>query len=254
MSRLVNANEFEAMRKAGLLVALAHEAVAEAVKPGVSSKDLDAIAERVILQGGGRPAFKGYGGFPATICASYNEEVVHGIPSRRRLEEGDIIAVDIGAIVDGYYGDSAWTYGVGRLEPRVQSLLEVTEQSLYAGLSQARAGKNLGAVGAAVQQVVEGAGFAVVRDFVGHGIGQNLHEPPQIPNYKTEDPGPLLQRGDALAIEPMVNIGGHEVRVKKNGWTVVTKDGSWSAHFEHTVIVQDGEPEITTKRSGVLAL
>lgn len=254
MSRLQRTSEYEAMRKAGRLVALAHEAIAEAIRPGVSSKDLDAIAEQVIVSGGGRPAFKGYGGFPATICASYNEEVVHGIPSRRRLEEGDIIAVDIGAIVDGYYGDSAWTYGVGSLEPQVQRLLAVTEESLYAGLAQARAGQPLGLVGAAVQEVVEAAGFSVVRDFVGHGIGRNLHEPPQIPNYRTEDPGPVLEVGEALAIEPMVNIGGYGVRIKKNGWTVVTKDGSWSAHFEHTVIVSEGDPEITTKRSGVLAL
>jgi methionyl aminopeptidase len=254
MSLLKNPSEFEAMRRAGLLVAQAHEAIAEAVAPGVSSKDLDAIAEAVITKGGGRPAFKGYHGFPATICASYNEEVVHGIPSRRKLEEGDIIAVDIGAIVDGYYGDSAWTYGVGKLEPQVARLLEVTEASLYAGLSEARAGRRLGRVGGAVQDVVEAAGFSVVRDFVGHGIGSNLHESPQIPNYRTADEGPVLQVGEALAIEPMVNIGGHQVRVKKNGWTVVTTDGSWSAHFEHTIIVTEGEPEITTRRSGVLAL
>lgn len=254
MSRLTKLSEFEAMRKAGHLVALAHEAIADAIRPGVSSKELDAIAEQVIVQGGGKPAFKGYGGFPATICASYNDEVVHGIPSRRRLEEGDIISVDIGAIVDGYYGDSAWTYGVGQLEARVQELLEVTERSLYAGLANARAGQPLGLVGAAVQEVVEAAGFSVVRDFVGHGIGRNLHEAPQIPNYRTEDPGPVLEAGEALAIEPMVNVGGYGVRTKKNGWTVVTKDGSWSAHFEHTVIVSEGDPEITTKRSGLLAL
>ncbi|MEB3223012.1 MAG: type I methionyl aminopeptidase [Candidatus Sericytochromatia bacterium] len=254
MSVLKKASEFEAMRKAGLLVALAHEAIAEAVRPGISSKDLDVIAEAVIVKGGGRPAFKGYHGFPATICASYNEEVVHGIPSRRKLEEGDIISVDIGAIFDGYYGDSAWTYGVGKLSPEVAKLLEVTEASLYSGLAQARAGHRIGRVGGAVQDVVEVAGFSVVRDFVGHGIGPNLHESPQIPNYRTHDEGPVLQLGEALAIEPMVNIGGHEVRVKKNGWTVVTTDGSWSAHFEHTVIVTEGEPEITTRRSGVLAL
>jgi methionyl aminopeptidase len=254
MSVLKKASEFEAMRKAGLLVAQAHEAIAEAVRPGISSKDLDVIAEAVIVKGGGRPAFKGYHGFPATICASYNEEVVHGIPSRRKLEEGDIISVDIGAIYDGYYGDSAWTYGVGKLSPEVAKLLEVTEASLFSGLAQARAGHRIGRVGGAVQEVVEAAGFSVVRDFVGHGIGPNLHESPQIPNYRTLDEGPVLQLGEALAIEPMVNIGGHEVRVKKNGWTVVTTDGSWSAHFEHTVIVTEGEPEITTRRSGVLAL
>ncbi|MEB3197060.1 MAG: type I methionyl aminopeptidase [Candidatus Sericytochromatia bacterium] len=254
MSRLTQTSEFEAMRAAGRLVAMAHEAIAEAVKPGVSSKELDAIAERVIVSGGGVPAFKGYHGFPATICASYNEEVVHGIPSRRRLEEGDIISVDIGAIVDGYYGDSAWTYAVGRVAPDVQRLLEVTEQSLMAGLAEARGGLPLRSVSGAVQDVVEAAGFSVVRDFVGHGIGKNLHESPQIPNFRTAEEGPILVPGDALAIEPMVNIGGHQVKVKKNGWTVVTTDGSWSAHFEHTIIVTEGEPEITTRRSGVLAL
>lgn len=254
MSVLKRESEFDAMRRAGRLVAQAHEAIAEAVRPGVSSKDLDAIAEEVIVKGGGRPAFKGYHGFPATICASYNEEVVHGIPSRRKLEEGDIISVDIGAIVEGYYGDSAWTYGVGKLDPRVARLLEVTEKSLYAGLSEARAGHRLVRVSGAVQDVVEAAGFSVVRDFVGHGIGPNLHESPQIPNFRMADEGPVLQLGEALAIEPMVNIGGHQVRVKKNGWTVVTTDGSWSAHFEHTIIVTEGEPEITTRRSGVLAL
>ena len=254
MSILKTEAEFEAMRRAGRLVAQAHEAIAEAVKAGISSKDLDTIAEDVIVKGGGKPAFKGYHGFPATICASYNEEVVHGIPNRRKLEEGDIISVDIGAIIDGHYGDSAWTYGVGQVSPEVQRLLEITEKSLYAGLAAARAGNHVGDIGGAVQDVVEAAGFSVVRDFVGHGIGRNLHESPQIPNFRMPDPGPILKAGEALAIEPMVNIGGYGVRVKKNGWTVVTNDGLWSAHFEHTIIVNDGEPEITTRRSGVLAL
>lgn len=246
MSVLADPAAFDAMRRAGALVARAHAAVKEAVRPGVSSRDLDAIAERVIAGGGGRPAFKGYHGFPATICASVNEEVVHGIPNRRRLEEGDIISVDIGAIVDGYYGDSAWTYAVGTVAPEVKKLLEVTEASLFAGLAQAKAGQHLALVSGAVQDVVEAAGFSVVRDFVGHGIGKNLHESPQIPNFRSGDDGPILRPGEALAIEPMVNIGGCGVRVKKNGWTVVTDDGTWSAHFEHTVIVGEGAPEITT--------
>lgn len=254
MSNITAEAELQAMRKAGLLVAQAHEAIAEAVKVGISSKELDAIAERVIVQGGGRPAFKGYHGFPATVCASYNEEVVHGIPSRRRLEDGDIIAIDIGAIVDGFYGDSAWTYGVGTLAPEVKRLLEVTEKSLYAGLAAARAGNRLHAVSGAIQDVIDADGFGIVRDFVGHGIGRNLHESPQIPNFRTRDEGPVLVAGDALAIEPMVNLGTHEVRVKKNGWTVVTNDGKWSAHFEHTIIVTDGDPVITTSRSGALPL
>lgn len=247
MSVLKSEQEVEAMKKAGRLVALAHQAIREAVKPGVSSRDLDEIAERVITEGGGKPAFKGYHGFPATICASVNEEVVHGIPNRRKLEEGDIISVDIGAIVDGYYGDSAWTYPVGRVAPEVAKLLEVTEASLYAGIAGARAGARLAAISGGVEDVVNAHGFGIVRDFVGHGIGRNLHESPQIPNYRTGDEGPVLHEGEALAIEPMVNIGTHKVKTKKNGWTVVTEDGSWSAHFEHTIIVQNGDPLITTR-------
>ncbi|MFP5501301.1 MAG: type I methionyl aminopeptidase [Candidatus Sericytochromatia bacterium] len=247
MSVLTKPEEFEAMKKAGRLVALAHQAVRQAVKPGVSSRDLDEIAERVIVEAGGKPAFKGLYGFPATICASVNEEVVHGIPNRRKLVEGDIISVDIGAVVDGYYGDSAWTYAVGTVDPEVQKLLTVTEESLYAGIRAAVAGRPLIELSGAVQDVVEAAGFAVVRDFVGHGIGRNLHEAPQVPNFRMGEPGPTLRKGEALAIEPMVNIGTHQVKTKKNGWTVVTGDGKWSAHFEHTIIVQDGEAVITTK-------
>lgn len=247
MSVLTKPEEFEAMKKAGRLVALAHQAVRQAVKPGVSSRDLDEIAERVIVEAGGKPAFKGLYGFPATICASVNEEVVHGIPNRRKLAEGDIISVDIGAVVDGYYGDSAWTYAVGTVDPEVQKLLTVTEESLYAGIRAAVAGRPLIELSGAVQDVVEAAGFAVVRDFVGHGIGRNLHEAPQVPNFRMGEPGPTLRKGEALAIEPMVNIGTHQVKTKKNGWTVVTGDGKWSAHFEHTIIVQDGEAVITTK-------
>lgn len=235
------------MKKAGRLVALAHQAVRQAVKPGVSSRELDEIAERVIVEAGGKPAFKGLYGFPATICASVNEEVVHGIPNRRKLMDGDIISVDIGAVVDGYYGDSAWTYAVGTVDPEVQKLLAVTEESLYAGIRAAVAGRPLAELSGAVQDVVEANGFAVVRDFVGHGIGRNLHEAPQVPNFRMGEPGPTLRAGEALAIEPMVNIGTHVVKTKKNGWTVVTADGKWSAHFEHTIIVQDGEALITTK-------
>lgn len=254
MSVLQADSEFQAMRRAGRLVADAHAAIREAVKAGVSSKDLDAIAEAVIVKGGGKPAFKGYHGFPATVCASYNEEVVHGIPNRRKLEEGDIISIDIGAIVDGYYGDSAWTYGVGQIRPEVKRLLEVTEASLFAGIAKARAGSHLVEVSGAIEDVINAAGFGIVRDFVGHGIGRNLHESPQIPNFRMGDDGPILRAGEALAIEPMVNIGTHLVRVKKNGWTVVTNDGSWSAHFEHTIIVTDGEPEITTQQSAAVVL
>lgn len=249
MSIIKKPEDVEAMKKAGRLVALAHQAVREAVKPGVSSRDLDEIAERVIVQNGGKPAFKGLYGFPATICASVNEEVVHGIPNRRKLVDGDIISVDIGAVVDGYYGDSAWTYAVGEVAPEVAKLLAVTEESLYAGIRAAKAGSPMIELSGAVQDVVEANGFSVVRDFVGHGIGRNLHESPQVPNFRMHEagPGPILRDGEALAIEPMVNIGKHQVKTKKNGWTVVTADGTWSAHFEHTIIVQDGEALITTK-------
>lgn len=248
MAVIKTAQELEAMKKAGRLVGLAHQAIREAVKPGVSSRDLDEIAERVIRDGGGKPAFKGYHGFPATICASVNEEVVHGIPNRRKLEDGDIISVDIGAIVDGYYGDSAWTYAVGTIRPEVQKLLEVTEASLYAGIAAAKPGAYVNDISGAVEDVVNAAGFGIVRDFVGHGIGTNLHESPQIPNFRMADKGALLREGEALAIEPMVNIGTEQVKIKKNGWTVVTTDGSWSAHFEHTIVITaDGEPVITTR-------
>lgn len=247
MGIIADEKAITAMKQAGRLVALAHQAIREAVAPGVSSRDLDEIAERVIVEAGGRPAFKGYHGFPATICASVNEEVVHGIPNRRKLAEGDIISVDIGAIVDGYYGDSAWTYAVGRVDPEVQRLLDVTEASLFAAIRAARPGNRVGDIGAAVEAVVRPAGFGIVRDFVGHGIGTSLHESPQIPNFRMEDPGPVLKAGEAIAIEPMINMGTHEVRVKKNGWTVVTEDGRWSAHFEHTIVIGEQGPLITTR-------
>lgn len=244
-------HELDAMRRAGRLVGLAHRAVQPYIKPGVSTRDLDEIVEEVITKGGGRPAFKGYGGFPGSICASPNEVVVHGFPNRRKLQEGDIIAVDIGAEVDGHYGDSAWTYGVGELAPEVAKLLEVTEASLYAGLAKARAGNHVEDIGAAVQDVVEAAGFSVVREYVGHGIGRKLHGSPSIPNYRSGERGMLLVPGMGLAIEPMVNIGTASVVTKKDGWTVVTKDGKWSAHFEHTIIVGEGDPEITTGVKGL---
>lgn len=239
-------HELAAMRRAGRLVAEAHKAVRAAVAPGVSTRELDAIAEQVIVAGGGRPAFKGYGGFPGAVCASPNEVVVHGFPNRRKLQAGDIITIDIGAEVDGHYGDSAWTYAVGEVAPEVRRLLEVTEASLYAGLAQARAGRHVEDISGAVQDVAEKAGFSLVREYVGHGIGRVLHGKPQVPNVRTGVRSPQLQVGQGLAIEPMVNMGRPEVYTKKDGWTVVTRDGSWSAHFEHTIIVTAGEPEITT--------
>lgn len=247
MSVLKTAADVASMRKAGRVVALVHEAMRGAIKPGVRLCDLDELAEATVRKEGAIPAFKGLYGFPATVCASVNEEVVHGIPSRRRLEEGDILSLDVGAIVDGFYGDSAWTYPVGSVRPEVAKLLEVAEASLYAGIDQARVGHTLDDLGRAVQGVVEAAGFSVVREYVGHGIGRKLHEAPQIPNYFTGTGHYQLRELEAIAIEPMVNIGGHGTRQKKNGWTVVTVDGTWSAHFEHTVIVTREAPILTTR-------
>lgn len=241
----------DAMRRAGRLVALAHRAAQRMVAPGVSTREIDAEVERVIREGGGRPAFKGYHGFPGSICASPNEVVVHGFPNGRKLAEGEIIAIDIGVELGGFYGDSAWTYAVGEVAPDVKRLLELSEAGLYAGLSAARAGNHVGDIGAAIEDVIVPAGFSLVRDYVGHGIGRVLHASPDVPNYRTGRQGPALQRGQGLAIEPMVNMGVPDVVTKKDGWTVVTKDGRWSAHFEHTIIVGDGEPEITTGTKGL---
>lgn len=243
--------DLAAMRQAGRLVALAHVAVRQAIRPGVSTRELDAIIERTIVEGGGRPAFKGYGGFPAATCASPNEVVVHGFPNRRKLQEGDIITLDIGAEVGGFFGDSAWTYPVGPVSLEVQRLLDVTEASLYAGLDAARAGNTLEDIGGAIQDVVEPAGFTLVREYGGHGIGRVLHGDPHVTNFRTGRPGRPLQVGQGLAIEPMVNMGGERVSTKKDGWTVVTQDGSWSAHFEHTILVREDAPEILTSTKGL---
>jgi len=239
--------ELDAMRKAGRIVAQALAEIEKAVGPGVTLKELDQIAENFILQQGAKPAFKGLYGFPATICASVNEQVVHGIPGSRRLEEGDIIGVDVGTWIDGYYGDMAKTFPVGKVSPQAQQLIKVTEEALYQGIEQAVEGNRLSDVSHAIQNYVEEHGFSVVRDFVGHGIGQRMHEPPQIPNFGKPGMGPRLRSGMTLAIEPMVNVGTYEVLTKEDGWTVVTRDKSLSAHFEHTVAITPQGPEILTK-------
>lgn len=241
-----DATQAEAMRRAGRLVALAHQAVKAAVVPGISTRELDAIAEKIIIDGGGIPAFKGYNGFPATACMSVNEAVVHGFPNRRRLVEGDIVSVDLGSIVDGHYGDSAWTYAVGAVSAETQRLLDVTEASLMAGLAMVRAGVALDDVSSAIQDVIDAAGFGIVKEYCGHGIGRVLHGFPQIPNYRTGDTTIVLEAGMCLAIEPMVNMKGAGVRTKSDGWTVVTRDGGFSAHFEHTVMVTETGCEIMT--------
>jgi methionyl aminopeptidase len=229
--------EIEQLARVNALVARVLAELKAAVTAGVTTADLDALAEQRLNEAGAAPAFKGYHGYPATICASVNEQVVHGIPSARALVEGDIISIDMGAKLDGYFGDSAVTVPVGRIDEEAERLLRVTEESLYRALGAVRAGARVSDIGAAVQQHVEAQGFSVVREFVGHGIGAKLHEEPQIPNYGTPGRGPRLAEGMVLAIEPMVNYGKPAVKVLSDGWTAVTRDGSLSAHFEHTVVV-----------------
>lgn len=238
--------ELRLMREAGRIVADTHRLMKQAVEPGITTGELDAIAEAYIRSQGAIPSFKGYGQFPASICASVNEELVHGIPGPRKLNNGDIISIDIGAQFEGYHGDSAWTYGVGAISEENHRLLEVTEQSLFAGLELIKPDVRLYTISNAIQKVIEAAGFSVVREYVGHGIGADLHEEPQIPNYGIPDRGPRLKPGMVLAIEPMVNIGERYVRTLEDKWTVVTQDRSWCAHFEHTVAVTSDGYEILT--------
>src|SRR5690606_2765670 len=233
--------EIALMRRAGRVVAQAHAMLRERLRPGVTTGQLDVWVEEFLLRQGARPAFKGYRGYPASVCTSVNDEVVHGIPGSRVLEEGDIVAVDIGAFVEGFCGDMAWTYPIGEVSELAQRLMRVTEEALYKGIEQAVAGRRLSDIGHAVQTHVEAHGFSVVREFVGHGIGREMHEPPQIPNYGPPGRGVRLKEGMTLAIEPMVNSGDYRVRVLEDNWTVVTADGSLSAHFEHTVVVRPGQ-------------
>jgi len=244
---LKSAEELAAMRRAGRVVAQAHALVRELVKPGITTWELNEAVEEFLLKQNAVPAFKGYQGYPASICASVNEVVVHGIPSKQVvLEEGSIVSIDIGAFVDGFCGDSAWTYPVGKIAPEIQKLLTVAEQALFLGIEQARVGNRLSDISHAVQSHVEAHGFSVVRDYVGHGIGRQMHEAPQIPNFGPPGRGPRLKSGITLAIEPMVNMGGYQVEVLADNWTVVTRDKCWSAHFEHTVAVTDEGPVILT--------
>ena len=240
-------DEIARMRKPNRIVAELLDYLEGIIRPGVTTKELDTRAEAFILKRGGKPAFKGYHGFPATICASVNEEVVHGIPGKRRLKEGDIVGIDLGVVLDGFYGDAAKTFAVGKIDHKARRLMEVTEESLYKGIEQAVPENRLYDISHAVQVHAEGAGFSVVRDFVGHGIGRDLHEEPQVPNYGPPHQGPKLEKGMAIAIEPMINEGTWQVKVLKDGWTVVTADGKRSAHFEHTIAITENGPEILTK-------
>lgn len=238
--------QIEKMRVAGQILARLDEILRAEIKPGVSTKHLDAIAEEYIRSQGAVPSFKGYSGFPASICASINEEVVHGIPSHRTLRDGDIISIDMGSYINGYHGDCARTYGVGEISEKDKKLIEITRQSFFEGIKYARAGCHLHEIGAAVQKYVEANGFGVVRDYVDHGIGRNMHEDPAIPNYRQIGRGPKLLKGMVLAVEPMVTTGSYDVRVLDDGWTAVTADGLNAAHYENTLVITDGEPEILT--------
>ena len=243
------------MRQAGRVVARAKVAMMEAIRPGVTTRDLDRIAEEEITRLGGKPSFKGYGGpgetaFPASICASINEEIVHGIPGDRRLREGDIVSVDVGAILDGFHADSAFTAAVGEVREESKHLIAATEEALRRGIAKAKAGMRIGDISAAIQAYAEGLGFSVVRQYVGHGIGRHLHEDPQVPNFGKPGRGPVLRKGMTIAIEPMLNTGGWETVQLDNGWTVVTADGGLSAHYEDTIAITEGEAENLTSLDG----
>lgn len=238
--------EIEIMKKAGRLVAQSHDLVRKYIKPGVTTKELDQLVEEFLRSQNAIPTFKGYGGFPFSICASVNEEVVHGFPTSRKLLEGDIVSIDIGATFEGYVGDSAKTFYVGEVEDEKRRLVEATRQSFYEGIKFAKTTYRLSDISHAIQQYAESQGFSVVKDYVGHGVGKNMHESPQIPNFGRPGKGPRLQEGMVLAIEPMINAGTYHVKVLDNDWTVVTVDGRPSAHYEHTVAITDGEPELLT--------
>jgi len=239
--------EIDQIRKANVIVAEVLERLRAMIVPGVTTEELDAISEDLILSKGAVPAFKGYRGYPKTLCVSINEEVVHGIPNKRKLKEGDIVSIDVGTNLNGYFGDAAITLPVGEVHLEAKRLLEVTEKALYIGIGMAKVGNRLFDISHAVQAWVESNGFAVVRDFVGHGIGKSLHEDPQIPNFGSPHQGPRLEKGMIFALEPMVNEGTYEVRILDDGWTVVTADGRPSAHFEHTIAITEGEPEILSR-------
>jgi methionyl aminopeptidase len=248
---LKSAREIEIMRHANAIVAEVLQALKQRVAPGVTTLELDALAEELTLKKKATPAFKGYvvAGrvFPRCLCASINDEIVHGIPGNRPLREGDIVGLDYGVVYNGFYGDSALTVGVGRVSEEAQRLIDVTERALYNGIEQLHEGKRLGDLGFAVQQTAESAGYSVVRAFVGHGIGKKLHEEPPVPNFGEPDRGLRLKEGMVLAIEPMINAGGSDVEIKEDGWTAVTKDGSWAAHFEHSVAITKNGPYILSQ-------
>jgi methionyl aminopeptidase len=247
-----NQREIELMRQSGAIVGQIHARIEQAIAPGVTTRELDDIAREILSATGAKSSFFGHLGFTGRICASINEEIVHGIPGKRSLKLGDIISVDIGAAVGGYHADSAWTYPVGPISEEAQNLLRVAEHALAVGLEAAIAGNRLGAIGHAIEHYVTGQGYGMVREYGGHGIGRNMWEEPHVPNHGQPEQGILLRSGMTLAIEPMVNIGGDETQVLDDGWTVITADRTLSAHFEHTVVITDGPPEILTKRLAIV--
>ncbi len=239
-------DEIKRIREAGRIIGKVFEKVKDFIEPGMATAEIDGIVQSVIEKSGGRPAFKGYKGFPASACISINEEVVHGFPGPRKIRLGDIVGVDVGVEYKGYFADATITFPVGKISKQAVSLMDVTQKALMAGIEKCVVGNRLSDISHAIQVTAEGAGYSVVRDFVGHGVGLNLHEDPQIPNYGFPNSGPRLKAGMVFAIEPMVNLGGYRVKVLENGWTVVTLDGSLSAHFEHTVAITPEGPEILT--------
>ncbi len=238
--------QIEKMKIAGAILARLDDVLKKEIKPGVTTKELDIIAEDYIRSQGAIPSFKGYGGFPASICTSVNDEIVHGIPSKRVLKQGDIISIDMGSYIGGFHGDAARTYAVGEITPEAQKLIDVTKQCFFEGIQYAKEGCYLNEIGTAIQKYAEKNGFSVVREYVGHGIGRKLHEDPSVANYKEQSKGVALKEGMTLAIEPMINMGSHKLKVLKDGWTAVTKDGLYAAHYENTVVITNGEPEILT--------
>ncbi len=239
--------EIVAMRQAGKIVATVLELLASEIKPGLTTRELDVIAEREIKKMGGKPSFKGYRGYPANLCVSVNDEIVHGIPGDRELKSGDVVSLDLGAIYKGYQGDAARTVGVGTLSLQAAELVKATQEALTEGIARARDMARLGDISAAVQQYAESKGFAVVREYTGHGIGKQMHEEPLVPNFGLAGTGPILRKGMTLAIEPMLNAGDWKTRLDGNHWTVLTADGSLSAHFENTILITEGDPEILTR-------
>ncbi len=247
MVQVKNSEQLASMRKAGRITGEAILVAREHIKEGISTKELDTIIRNYIEKCGAKPSFLGYGGFPGSACISINNEVIHGIPSAKRfLKEGDIVKIDVGAFIGGFHGDSANTFGVGKIIEEAQKLIDVTRESFYRGVKMAQSGKRVGDIGSTIQSYAEGLGYGVVRKFVGHGVGKNLHEDPEVPNFGTAGRGARLYPGMTIAVEPMINAGTREVKVLDDEWTVVTADGSLSAHYEHTIAITDGEPILLT--------